>query len=335
MGNLINLPNITPDSINEAEESQRQKVKTSTFDVKNYLNVRLAKDEEEKTITIRLLPSTDSKSPFTKVHVHNVKVPQDLVKDGEKPYKSYICLSKNEDIDHEKFGTKCPYCELNREAYNESIKETDPLKKKDLQKISIDNKSTEAVIVRCIERGKEDEGVKFWKFNIRNDKTDPYNQMMKLYQKRKEAAEKKGKTENIFDIYEGKDLDVTITKEGTSAPTIIDASDRSPLSEDEEQMRQWIFDEKKWQDVFTCKPYEYLELVSQMRIPWFDNKSGKWVDKEEYDSEHNINTKDIDNSINSANESIRKMTEENITHDEVERNTIVNSLSVNDDELPF
>ena len=43
----------------------------------------------------------------------------------------------------------------------------------------------------------------------------------------------------------------------------------------------WIYDEKKWQDVFSTKPYEYLSLISQMKTPWYDREKGKWVDKEE------------------------------------------------------
>ena len=279
MGNLINLPNITPESIVVSNDSSSNYSKNNSFNEKNYLNVRLDEQngEKSKTLTIRLLPmDLETGNPFVKVHTHNVRVPKEVSKSG---YKSYICLSKNKDIDHEKYGNKCPFCELNQAAYQESVKEPDPIKKKNFQDISIANKSRESVIVRCIERGKEDEGVKFWKFNVRSDKTDPYNTILKLYQLRKEAAEKKGKTENILDIYEGRDLNVTITAEGTSAPQIVDDSDRSPLSENEEQMRAWIYDEKKWQDVFSTKPYEYLSLISQMKIPWYDREQGMWVEK--------------------------------------------------------
>ena len=39
---------------------------------------------------------------------------------SESGYKNYICLEKS-NIDHEKYGKKCPFCELQREAYNESM----------------------------------------------------------------------------------------------------------------------------------------------------------------------------------------------------------------------
>lgn len=283
MGNLVELPNITFNSL-ITENNKTLEKKTGVFDAKNYLNTRLNDGETEKTITIRLLPmDLKTGNPFVIIHTHNVKVPSTMVKPGEKPYKSYICLAKNADINHEKFGNKCPFCEINKEAYNESTKHTDPQLIESYRKVSLANLSREAVICRCIERGKEDEGVKFWKFNLRADKSDPYNQIIKLATLRKEEAERKGKINNILDIFEGRDLNITFTAEGTSAPTIVDDSDRSPLSTDEELMKKWIYDEKKWQDVFTCKPYEYLCLVSQNKTPWFDKANNIWVDKEAYD----------------------------------------------------
>ena len=329
MGNLIDLPNISLDSVVN-EKNNEQKPKKEGFDVKNYLNVRLSEGEDQKTLTIRLLPmDLETGRPFAKIHIHNVKVPQDMVKPGEKPYKSYICLNKTEGIDHEKYGTKCPFCEMNYAAYLESTKESDPIKKKALQEASLAFKSQEAVIVRCIERGKESDGVKFWKFNIRaKDKTDPYNQILNLAKLREEAAKKKGEENNILDIYTGRDLNVTITSAEKSAPSIIDDGDRSPLSKDEEQMKRWIFDTKKWQDVFTCKPYEYLNLVSQMKTPWFDKSKGIWVDKEEYEAAHGANTTEINKEIKDAEAKVKE-------NEKTNNNSFANSLEINDDDLPY
>lgn len=308
MNNLIDLPNITPDSIVMDNPQEERPVKKSNFDVKNYLNVKLKNGEAEKTLTIRLLPmDLKTGNPFQKVYVHNVRVPKELVNPGDSPYKSYICLSKNTDINHDKFGHNCPYCELNRAAYLESTKTNDPVAKKELQKVSTDSLAKEAIICRCIERGKEDEGVKFWKFNVRFDKTDPYNQILNLYKMRKENAEKKGKTENILDIYNGKDLNVTITAEGTSAPTIIDDSDRSPLSDNEELMKEWIYDKKTWQDVFTCKPYDYLNLVAQMKVPWFDRTQNMWIDKADYDARQKKKSDNAEAEINEATTAVMNM----------------------------
>ena len=340
MGQLIDLPNITPESIVMDNQQDEKPQKTSNFDVKNYLNVKLKKGEAEKTLTIRLLPmDLKTGNPFQKVYVHNVRVPKELVNPGDSPYKSYICLSKNTDINHDKFGHKCPYCELNRAAYLESTKTDDTVAKKELQKVSTDSLAKEAVICRCIERGKEDEGVKFWKFNVRFDKTDPYNQILNLYKMRKESAEKKSKTENILDIYNGRDLNVTITAEGTSAPTIIDDSDRSPLSENEELMKEWIFDKKTWQDVFTCKPYDYLNLVAQMKVPWFDRNTNSWVDKAEFDLAHGKKVQESNSEINDAENKINQMIENTseATNQSQSAQTLMQEIMLDEpgEDLPF
>ena len=338
MGNIINLPNITPDSIvYNSDNSTNGYTKQNAFNEKNYLNVRLDEKsgEKQKTLTIRLLPmDLETGNPFVKVHMHNVRVPKEVSKSG---YKSYICLAKNKDIDHEKYGNKCPFCELNQNAYQESLKETDPIKKKNFQDISIANKSNEAVIVRCIERGHEEDGVKFWKFNLRRDKTDPYNAIINLYNMRKEEGERAGQVLNILDIYNGRDLNVTIT-EGNAAPQILDASLSTPLSRDEEQMKKWIYDEKKWQDVFSTKPYEYLYLISQMKTPWYDREQGKWVDKEEIDAKNQGHT----DQVNEANAEIEKAmvsaggVTEPVKEKEVPAQDFTSSLIMKDDEdLPF
>lgn len=338
MGNLINLPNITPESIVVNNDNSSNYAKHNAFNEKNYLNVRLDEQngEKSKTLTIRLLPmDLETGNPFVKVHMHNVRVPKEVSKSG---YKSYICLSKNKDIDHEKYGTKCPFCELNQAAYQESVKETDPIKKKNFQDISIANKSREAVIVRCIERGKEDEGVKFWKFNVRSDKTDPYNAILKLYALRKEEGERAGQVLNILDIYNGRDLNVTIT-EGNAAPQILDASLSTPLSRDEEQMKAWIYDEKKWQDVFSTKPYEYLSLISQMKIPWYDREQGKWVDKADIDAKNEGKKEEAEKAEKEIKEAEAKAKGHAITPTpapEAPKQDFADSLIMKDDEdLPF
>ena len=333
MGNPINLPNITPESIVFSNENSNNYSKTKSFDEKNYLNVRLADGETQKTITIRLLPmDLETGNPFVKIYMHNVRVPKEVSKSG---YKSYICLAKNSVIDHEKYGNKCPFCELNQNAYQESLKETDEIKKKNFQEVSIANRAREAIIVRCIERGKEDEGVKFWKFNLRNDKTDPYNTILKLYSLRKEEGARAGVELNILDIYNGRDLNVTIT-EGNAAPQILDASLSTPLSKDEDQMKSWIYDTKKWQDVFSTKPYEYLSIVSQMKIPWYDRDKGKWVDKEEVDNKYADKEKqneDAENEIKRAMENV--ISGDKISNEISVKNDFTSSIMMKDDDFPF
>lgn len=332
MANVIDLQNISLDSLKKDTETQSKKT-TKIFDEKNYLNVRLdsSKGETTKELTIRLLP-IDKDSPFVNVHFHNLKVPKEISASG---YKSYLCLEKNEGIDHEKFGTKCPFCELNRMAYKKFEEETDPLKKENYKKISIANIAREAKIVRCIERGKENEGVKFWKFNVRSDKTDPYHAIKSLAETRNKEALDAGDPngQNILSIFKedgGRDLKVTIT-EGTSAPQIIDVSVPTPLSKDPALMEAWIKDEKKWQDVFTPKSYEYLQLVADNKIPWYDKDQKKWIDKEDHDANVKGAHNAADEEIKAAEKALTQATQPQV-------DDIIKSVSLgnnDDEELPF
>ena len=282
------MQNITREAIEMADE--KQVLKVNNFDVKNYLNVKLKPGELSKELTIRLLPiDKDSNTPFKKIKMHPIKI------EGVG-WKNYVCLSKTEDIDHDKFGNKCPFCELNQKAYNASLEEKDPIEKKRWQRISLDNIPNDVVVVRCIERGAEEDGPKFWKFNLHKKKDDPYHVMLDLYNTRKKEDEDDGIENpiNIFDIYEGKDLIVKITAEldeqgkptGKTSVTIKDKSRVTPLSTSKEQMEKWINDPKTWRDVFVTKPYEYLSIIINGKVPYFDREQNKWVERIEPNDEN-------------------------------------------------
>ena len=55
----------------------------------------------------------------------------------------------------------------------------------------------------------------------------------------------------------------------------------SPLTEDSEQGKKWINDQKKWYEVYTVKPYEYMSIVIQGGVPVYDKEKGCFIDKVE------------------------------------------------------
>lgn len=341
MQDLINeLPNITMEAM-EAEEKKEQKTvqkqsTTSGFDIKNYLNTKLDSDKGEKSkeLKIRLLP-IDGKSatPFKTIYVHQVRVPKEIAKSG---FKSYICVEKTEGVDHDKYGHKCPFCDLNRESYKKSLEATDPIDKKRYQETSLANLAKEACVIRCIERGAEEDGPKFWKFNIKLDKTDPKNVIKNLYKTRLEEGREDGIEENILDIYKGKDLKITISqaesriendsdKNNKTSITIIDWGKNKPLSDNNETIKNWVNDNKKWSDVFTVKPYEYLAVIINGGIPWFDKNEGKWVSKDDFNEQHN----EANNEMN------REIAEKETKLKGDNTNSVMDSVTVVDEELPF
>ena len=98
-------------------------------------------------------------------------------------------------------------------------------------------------------------------------------------------------------------------------------------------MKKWIYDDKKWQNVFTPKPYDFLLLVSEGRLPWYDNELKKWVDKEEFDNERKeLQQTNEERIANSENE----LRVEEDDEDETFKNSVTISDEDNEDEdLPF
>ena len=335
MQNSVNASNITIEAM-EAENNPKveatKNFKDNVFDEKNYLNVRLGNNEQSKELKIRLLPiDGESQTPFKKIHVHNVKVPTEISPSG---YKTYICIEKTEGVDHEKYGNKCPFCELNREYYKKYEKETEnKVLKKEWMEKSLANLAKEACVVRCIERGAEEDGPKFWKFNVRKDKQDPKGQIIELYNTRlQESREEGDEEENILDIRTGKDLKVTISYaadngQGSTrtATKIVDYGKNKPLSESEEQIAEWVNNPKKWYDVFSIKPYEYLKIVIDGKVPFFDKAQNKWVTREE-------KREAVAAESEALNERIEGVSQEFI---DVTGDTVYTSTTGAEDILPF
>lgn len=332
----LNSANITMEAmdceINTVSSSFKNKEKV--FDEKNYLNIRLSDNQTTKELKYRLLPiDGESNTPFKKIHVHTVKVPKEVSPSG---WKSYICIEKTEGIDRNIYGSKCPFCEMNREAYKKFSEATEPTIKERWKKISLDNIPKEACIVRGIERGAEEDGPKFWKFNIRKDKTDPKGQIMELYKTRLEESREEGlEDENILDINTGKDLKITISLasdnnqgENRTSVKIVDYGKNKPLSTDVNQMLEWVNDSKKWSDVFTIKPYDYLSIILEGEIPFYDKTLNKWVKKMD-------KLKEQENQINDINQKIAEAEAMVIINDNVDATMSAPVMDATSDELPF
>lgn len=344
--------NITDDVMENENESGKRKPQFNTFDAKNYLDVKLEKGEDKKELKIRLLPiDEETGSPFKTIHMHTLQVPKEVSESG---WKSYVCLKYTDDIDHDTFGHDCPFCEMNHEAYEKMKSWQEKLEKAKKaddefeiskcetevnrwKQISLNNKESEVCIVRCIERGHEEDGPKFWKFTVRSDGKDPKNLIKQLWKSRKQESIDDAMDEygvkrpedlpedfvptNILDLETGRDLKVTITrvfdKEGKptkkTSVSIVDYSKSKPLSKDEDLADEWINDSKVWSDVFTVKPYEYLSIILDGEIPFFDKTNKVWVTKGRARDE------DVKRSVaadNEAKEKIDKAKEKALKYEE-------------------
>ena len=299
--------NITPEAV-ETEETKTNRYK-STFDEKNYLNLKLAKTQDKKETRFRLLPVDKyTSSPFKTVYMHTVELSPEFVSEFhlKSKWKSYVCLSKTDDIDHDTLGNKCPFCEMHAIAgkkIEEAKKLTDELEREaELERwreIYKKTKAEEFCIMRGIERSDEEHGPKFWMSKVRTDGKGPKTIIKELYKSRKQESIDEAKDENggelpedfvpenILDVETGKDLKITVTRDYTTdgKPTdktsvsIVDYGKNKPISTDYDQIEEWIDDDKVWSDVFVAKPYEYLALILEGDIPFYDKTTGKWVAK--------------------------------------------------------
>jgi len=79
-----------------------------------------------------------------------------------------------------------------------------------------------------------------------------------------------------------KDLAITINRNQNNVPVVsaIVALDSTPLHTDNELKEEWLSDARTWEDVYSVKSYEYLEIIVKGGIPVWDKDEKKFVDKE-------------------------------------------------------
>ncbi len=240
------------------QESKKRKVE---YDVKNYLSTKLTASETEKKLTIRILNlSPDSETPFEPIHMHYLA----------SENKSFVCTKQTVSVP-ENTNKNCPFCDIKDEA-EKAQKGADKALWEKLKDIYKANGSILNYVVRVVDRDDQEFGIKFWKFS------EPvYKMIYNIYKDNKEDEI------NIFDYLNGKDLTVTIEKIGgkTKITNISAKNKQTPLAKTEEESNKLITNDKLWSDVYGVKPYEYLELVIDGKVPFFDKTTMQWVEKKE------------------------------------------------------
>lgn len=318
---------------NEKIQSQKK----VSFDPKNYLDLNLKDHEATKTVKVRFLPISASDSTvFFYITTHALKVDKEIAKSG---FKSYVCLN-DEKVESTE---ECPICKKSKELFDMSAKarqEGNEALSKSLFKEACSLKKKRTFIVRVIDRDNEEEGVKFWRFNENSKGEGIYDKLMSLYNTRKQESLDEGEDGyNIFDLYEGKDIIINVSKsqipdgfggiKDTKSYNITDSGNRKPLSKDIEKANSWLNDEKTWKDVYSNKTADYLELVVNGKIPVYNKELGMYVEKTENEVQQKKIEEDAANEILKANYvSSEKKTVEIVNKDEP-------SGIDTEDDLPF
>lgn len=208
---------------------------------------------------IRILPTPNGESPFVEVFFHEVLV------DG-----NWLKL-----YDPKQEGKRSPLNEV-YDALMMSGLESDKI-------LARDYRARKFFIVKVIDRENESHGVKFWRFKNNYKNEGVFDKLLPLFKN-------KG---DITDINQGRDLIITlgVTKSGNGKDyttiTSIIPDDASPLHTDSVISNSWVIDELTWEDVYSKKPEEYLEMVAKGEVPKWDSVNKKFVSSSD---ENIINT---------------------------------------------
>lgn len=278
-GYIINTDSEAIEKHEKIQEEEANLAKKFEFNEKNYLNTRLKENETERRIRVRILPvSATNGDIFLPIYFHSLMVDKEISRSG---FKTYICLNDLNVQDHDSRG--CPLCNHSKELFNEANNMTNKSEQKTMLKSAYSFQRKRVYIVRVIERGKEDEGVKFWRFNERSDKNGIYDKLMELYKQRKEEAKFDGEENySIFDLNNGRDIIITLKYIANTKKTtidIVDSGNKTPLSKDIDLANKWISDTKTWRDIYAIKDYDYLSIISEGKIPYLDKINNKWIEK--------------------------------------------------------
>lgn len=232
-----------------------EKKSEKVYDLKNYFNTFIKEGTKSATKTIRIVPTADGSSPFVEFHGHKVQV------DGE--WKTFACLKEEKD-------EPCPFCEA-RDVLNATGTDAN----KELAK---KYKSKLMYVVKVIDRDNEEEGVKFWRFNHDWRKEGIYDKIHGLINALKK---------DITDVTTGRDLVLTINRNQNNVPVVsaVASLDASPLSEDATKLATWTGDARTWEDVYSVKSYDYLEIIVRGETPVWDKEAKKFISKSEQKAE--------------------------------------------------
>ena len=311
--------------------NEYQSQKKTSFDPKNYLDLKLKEHEATKTVKVRFLPiSATDGTVFFDIITHALKVDKEIAKSG---FKSYVCLNSEKAESKE----ECPICKKSQELFGKAAqarKEGNEALSKSLFKEACSLKKKRTFIARVIDRDHEDEGVKFWRFNENSKGEGVYDKLMSLFKTRKEEAKEEGEEDySIFDLYNGKDIIINVSKslipdgfggmKETIAYNITDGGNRKPLSKDIDKANSWLNDQKTWKDVYSLKSADYLELVVNGKIPVFSKEKGTYVEKVEFDTE----------AKKAEEEAATEVLKENYVS--ANNTEVVNNAVDGDDDLPF
>lgn len=231
--------------------------------LKKYFNTVLPDGVQTIEKRIRILPSKDGSNPFIQQKFHEIQLPDE--KTGKNKFHKIW--------DPAQVGEPSPLNDLQKMLYA-STREGD-------KEMAKDYRSKDFIIVKIIDRDLEEDGSKFWRFKVAYKNDGIFDKIMPIIRNAKN---------DINDPILGRDLIVTLNltmgnnnKPYTTVSSII-ADDPSPLSENQAKMDAWINDDMTWDAVYPKKPLEYLQIIAEGEVPFWNGNEKKYVAKSSVDT---------------------------------------------------
>jgi hypothetical protein len=152
-------------------------------------------------------------------------------------------------------------------------------------------RSREFYIIKGIERGKEHEGVKFWRFPRVNDGSGIMDKLVPLMNRLNEKNPGSGAFYRPDD--KGRDMVISVVRDTVKNYTKVSQimfDDANALSENADDATSWLTNEMTWKDVWKKKPIDFLRIVAQGNEPVWDSEAKGFTAKVEDGGASTYNT---------------------------------------------
>jgi hypothetical protein len=218
--------------------------------MKKYFALILDDKSNSGTRRVRILPTKDGSSPFKEAWYHEIQV-------GGQWQKFYDPAKNNNE----------------RSPLNEVYEELMMTGKESDKELAKQYKSRKFYIVKLIDRDREEDGIKFWRFKHNYKNEGILDKIIPIWRN-------KG---DITDPEKGRDLIIELTKQKTpkgAAYTTVSTimyDDPAPIHDNDKILKEWVNDEMTWLDVYSKKPVEYLEAIARGEVPRWDSDKGGYV----------------------------------------------------------
>ena len=278
-------------------------------DLTKYFSEKLREGQKSDERKVRILPAKDGGSPFTEAYWHELQI--------NKQYSKIYCTKKNDD-------TRCPLCEA-----NEALRMTGSSTDKELAK---QFSPRLFYLVKVIDRDKETEGVKFWRFKHYYNGEGVLDKLIPIIKKRGD----------IHDARNGRDITLTMERDSKNRSKLTSIMDEDPsllTDPKSEYAKVWMSNEETYKDVYRPKSIEYMEIIAKGLEPVWDKEQKKFVSKDDLDSKPGG---DLDSEIKmmTSSKSVKPVSKPKVSapvieEDDEEVTNLSSDSGDDDDELPF